>query len=281
MTVRYTLEQVFGWLGTILWCIQLLPQVWLNYRRKTTKGLAPLLYITWTLSGACLGIFAIVENISIPIIVQPHCYGSLCAVIFCQMLYYDKKCRWFNAVGAFAAYAAVAAGFEVGMIYASRFVEHRHHSNGLTMLWGISSDIFLGAGFIPQFIEIWQAREVYGISYMFLFLDSLGAVFSIMSLAFKHEFDAIAFAGFAVVLVAEIVIFILALVLNPRARRTREALGSEPPSRDASRARTPHQKGGDVEAQRAGEVDAEKSTVLLDDARVLPVKVLHEVERAA
>ncbi|BGP45315.1 hypothetical protein JCM10450v2_001133 [Rhodotorula kratochvilovae] len=268
MTVRYTLEQVFGWLGTILWCIQLIPQVWLNYKRKTTKGLATLLPIMWALSGACLGVFAIVENINIPI------------MILCQVLYYDKKWRWYSAVGAFAAYAVVTAGFECGMIFASRYVEHHRHSDGLTMLWGILSDIFLGAGFIPQFVEIWRAREVYGISYMFLFLDSLGAVFSIMSLAFKHEFDAIAFAGFAVVLLAEIVIFIVALVLNPRARRSREALRSEPGSRDVSRARSPHEKGNDVEAQRAEDEYKEKGSVLPPNDVGLPVRMSSEVERA-
>jgi len=121
--------------------------------------------ISWTLSGACLGIFAIVQNISIPIsafsfalpasrsradpshrpsptstsfssfalslllalahtfalaVVQPHCYGALCAVIFCQMLFYDKGFRWFSAVGTFLLYAVACSGFEVGMVYASR-----------------------------------------------------------------------------------------------------------------------------------------------------------------
>ncbi|KPV77025.1 uncharacterized protein RHOBADRAFT_51990 [Rhodotorula graminis WP1] len=244
----------------------------LNYQRKTTQGLAPLLYISWMLSGASLGIFTIVQNISIPIIVQPHCYGALCAVIFCQMLYYDKGYRWYSAVGAFLLYAIACSGFEVGMVYASRFVEHHHHSDGLTMLWGILSDIFLFVGFVPQFIEIYKAREVYALSYLFLAMDSLGAVFSIMSLAFKDSFDGIAFAGYAVVLLAEIVIFLLALVLNPRARRTRAQLGSEPGSCDSSCAKAGPPLGKvDVEAQRAGAGAAEGVG--------LPVKV--EPARAA
>ena len=98
-----------------------------------------------------------------------------------------------------------------------------------------------------------------------------------MSLAFKDSFDGIAFAGYgaspsrlplplaapaltlppsllaAVVLLAEIVIFLLALVLNPRARRTRAELQSEPGSRDSSCARAGPLEKVDVEAQRAGE----------------------------
>ncbi|TNY23940.1 PQ loop repeat-domain-containing protein [Rhodotorula diobovata] len=277
MSAAYTCEQVFGWLGTILWCIQLVPQLWLNYRRKTTEGLAPLLYISWTLSGACLGIFAIVQNISVPIIVQPHCYGSLCAVIFCQMLYYDKKWRWYSACGAFAVYAVVCSGFEVGMVYASKYVEDHHHSDGLTMLWGILSDIFLAVGFLPQYVEIYKAREVYALSYLFLFMDSLGAVFSIMSLAFKDEFDGIAFAGYAVVLIFELVIFLLALILNPRARRLRAELASEPDSHDAPTARPTRAEKGDVEAQPGGGASSRQEDnppVLPHDEGVgLPVKV--------
>ncbi|BGP22117.1 cystinosin/ERS1p repeat protein [Rhodotorula toruloides] len=220
---RYTAEQVTGWFGTVLWCIQLVPQVYMNYRRKTTEGLSNLLCVCWMLSGVTLGIFAIVENINIPIIVQPHCYGSLCFLMLCQMLYYDRKWRWYAAAGAFAAYACAAAGFEVGMVYASRAVEDRG-SKGLTMLWGILSDVFLAVGFIPQFIEIYKAREVYALSYTFLAMDSAGAVFSIVSLAMKPTLDGIAFTGYLIVLVLEIAIFILAILLNPRARRRRAAL---------------------------------------------------------
>ncbi|BGP53205.1 hypothetical protein JCM8202_002761 [Rhodotorula sphaerocarpa] len=217
----YVAEQVCGWIGTVLWCIQLVPQVFLNYRRKTTEGLSGSLCVLWALSGACLGIYAIVQNINIPIIVQPHCYGSLCAVMFCQKLHYDRKWSVMRALGAFAAYAIATAGFEVAMVYASRHVVDHLHSNGLTMTWGILSDVFLAIGFAPQFHEIWKAREVLGLSYIFLFMDSLGAVFSILSLAFKSEIDIIALIGYLAVLILEIIIGLLALVLNPRARRAR------------------------------------------------------------
>ncbi|GJN87825.1 hypothetical protein Rhopal_000780-T1 [Rhodotorula paludigena] len=231
MSTPYICEQVFGWCGTVL-CI------------------------CWALSGATLGIYTIVENISIPIIVQPHCYGSLCAIIYCQMLYYDKQWRWYSAVAAFAAYAVVTAGCEVGFVFASRFVEHHHHSNGLTMLWGILSAVFLLVGFFPQFYEIRQAKEVFGVSYLFLFMDSLGAVFSIMSLGFKDYFDGIAFAGYASVLICEIAIVGLALYLNPRTRRARHELASSPPTQDSSRARSPVD-------------DAEKQVVVPTDSGVV------------
>jgi len=188
------------------------------------------------------------------------------------------------------------------------------------MLWGILSDIFLAVGFLPQYVEIYKAREVYALSYLFLFMvrfsllplstklsirahtpsflqDSLGAVFSIMSLAFKDEFDGIAFAGYgarlstvdsvillltllpatAVVLIFELVIFLLALILNPRARRLRAELASEPDSHDAPTARPTRAEKGDVEAQPGGGASSRQEDnppVLPHDEGVgLPVKV--------
>ncbi|GAA5979087.1 hypothetical protein JCM10908_002800 [Rhodotorula pacifica] len=251
----YVAEQVCGWIGTILWCIQLIPQVWMNYRRKTTAGLSGAMCATWALSGVTLGVYAIGENINIPIIVQPHCYGSLCAVMLCQKLYYDKGRSWKTAVAAFLAYAVAAAGFEVAMVFASRHVEH-NGSNGLTMTWGILSSVFLTVGFIPQLYEIYLAKEVAGLSYLFLFLDSSGAVFSILSLAFKSKLDIIALVGYIAVLVLEILIVVLALVLNPRARRARarESIGGMKtcPSTQTTLAcddETPTGKCGDLEEQ--------------------------------
>ena len=163
-------------------------------------------------------------------------------------MYYDKGWSWKAAVAGFAAYAVGAAGFEIAMVFASRVrplfrresrqqhrcseadlsltpptsqrVEHIG-SDGLTMTWGILSDIFLAIGFAPQFYEIYKAQEVIGLSYLFLFMDSLGAVFSLVSLACKDVLDIIALVGYVAVLGLEIVIVLLALVLNPRARRAR------------------------------------------------------------
>lgn len=89
------------------------------------------------------------------------------------------------------------------------------------MTWGILSDVFLAIGFAPQFYEIYKAKEVIGLSYLFLFMDSLGAVFSLVSLACKDVLDIIALVGYVAVLGLEVVIFLLALALNPRARRAR------------------------------------------------------------
>jgi hypothetical protein len=42
---------VLGTIGTVLWCIQLLPQIWSNWRRKDTEGLPQLMLLLW---GVCM-----------------------------------------------------------------------------------------------------------------------------------------------------------------------------------------------------------------------------------
>lgn len=38
---------VLGTIGTILWCIQLVPQIWYNWRRKKTEGLPASMMLLW------------------------------------------------------------------------------------------------------------------------------------------------------------------------------------------------------------------------------------------
>ena len=40
---------VLGTIGTILWCVQLVPQIWHNWRHKRTDGLPPTMMFLWAL----------------------------------------------------------------------------------------------------------------------------------------------------------------------------------------------------------------------------------------
>lgn len=48
---------VLGTIGTVLWCIQLIPQIWYNWRQKKTDGFPPLMMLLWAscaFSETCL-----------------------------------------------------------------------------------------------------------------------------------------------------------------------------------------------------------------------------------
>jgi PQ loop repeat len=53
----------------------------------------------------------------------------------------------------------------------------------------------------PQFYEIYKYRAVFGISLTFMAIDCLGGIFSVLSLVFKHRFDAIAAVTYSLVVV--------------------------------------------------------------------------------
>lgn len=80
---------VLGLIGTVFWCIQLCPQIWHSYRRKSTDGLPTLMMLLWSWSGLPFGVYAIAQNFNIPIQVQPQCFALLCMVSFGQCKYYS------------------------------------------------------------------------------------------------------------------------------------------------------------------------------------------------
>ena len=40
-------SNVLGTIGTVLWCIQLIPQIWYNWKQKKTDGLPPSMMFLW------------------------------------------------------------------------------------------------------------------------------------------------------------------------------------------------------------------------------------------
>lgn len=40
---------VLGTIGTVLWCVQLVPQIWYNWKQKKTDGLPGAMMLIWAL----------------------------------------------------------------------------------------------------------------------------------------------------------------------------------------------------------------------------------------
>ncbi|KAF9580108.1 hypothetical protein BGW38_003373, partial [Lunasporangiospora selenospora] len=89
-STRYILENVFGMLGIIFWSFQLLPQVYDCYRSKNALGLSRSMFLIWTVASLGFGSYGIVEELSIPIIVQPHIFGVISAFCWLQCQYYGE-----------------------------------------------------------------------------------------------------------------------------------------------------------------------------------------------
>lgn len=70
--------------------LQLLPQIWMNWRTKRTEGLPGVMMYLWALCGVPFGVYAVVQNFNIPLQIQPQCLMALCLVSWVQILIYHK-----------------------------------------------------------------------------------------------------------------------------------------------------------------------------------------------
>ncbi|KAJ7123192.1 PQ loop repeat-domain-containing protein [Mycena epipterygia] len=223
MPANRVAENVLGTLGTICWTAQLVPQVWKSFREKSTTGLSEWLVLSWAISGGFFGVYAVVQNLNIPLVVQPQLFSLLCLISFGQCQYYGSTRPKYVSFIISVAAIAVLGGFEAGMILAIR----PSLNERAIQFFGIFSSVLLSFGLVTQYYEIYQRREVVGLSITFMTIDCLGGVFSDLSLAFKPSFDTIAAITYSLVVVMDGVVILAAIVLNPRARKRRQRLEAQ------------------------------------------------------
>ncbi|RPA83307.1 hypothetical protein BJ508DRAFT_207327 [Ascobolus immersus RN42] len=207
---------VLGTIGTVLWCIQLLPQIWKNYRTKSTEGLGVMMLI-WAISGVPFFIYAVVQKLNIPIQAQAIIFTTLSLITWGQCLFYHNKLSLFKSIAAPATCAIIFAGIEVGVILGYRPSYEAGNTRPI-MAIGIVAAILLAAGLLPPYWEIWKRRgEVVGISFLFITIDGLGALFSMMSLvAQKGEFDVVAGVQYGVIILLEVGILLFGAIWKIR-----------------------------------------------------------------
>lgn len=183
-----------GTLGAICWSIQLIPQIWQNYKRKHTHGLQPTMMLLWASAGIPLGVYNITRSFPIALQIQPQILTLLSLVTWAQTKYYpparDVRIRspsW--CAMALAIMCAISGAVEVGIVYAVRIgirgrteAEIEHYWP--VMLMGVLSAILLAAGVGRHYIDIWNERTVRGISFLFVGIDAMGDLTSLISVVF-------------------------------------------------------------------------------------------------
>ncbi|KAG0022296.1 hypothetical protein BGZ82_011063 [Podila clonocystis] len=219
-TTKVILENIFGMLGIVFWSFQLLPQVIDNYKRKSTEGLSYSMFAMWSLCAIGFGAYSVVQELSIPIIIQPQVFGFLSTLCYLQCLYYGQRTRWSlkkTVVGGILMYIGMVA-IEVAVIYGTR-AGLDHQVRGTIEAAGIIPIVLLGLGFFPQYYGIYRDRAVIGVSMAFIAADGSGAVFSLISLAFRDEFDLLAGMNYVVVLICDLIVvafFVYYNKMNPQ-----------------------------------------------------------------
>ncbi|GAO50407.1 hypothetical protein G7K_4533-t1 [Saitoella complicata NRRL Y-17804] len=217
-----TAANVLGTIGTVCWCVQLVPQIWTNWRRKSTTGLSPWMLMLWAVAAPPYGIYAIVQQLNIPLQIQPQLFGILSLITWAQCLHYENKVAAWNCWVYTIVLSVLFGGIEAGCIVGLRIP----YDDGVTWpitLIGVIAVVLIVAGLCPPYIDIWKHRSVRGISFYFLSIDMSGALFSFLSLVFQ-TFDILAAVNYILVFVMEIGIILchVGFVIRDRRRAKRE-----------------------------------------------------------
>ncbi|RCK64459.1 hypothetical protein Cantr_00456 [Candida viswanathii] len=201
-------ENVLGTIGTVLWCIQLIPQVIRNYRTKDCEGLPPLMMFLWAASGVPFSIYFIAIDGSIPLRIQPQLFTFFCTISWIQTLYYPpKKVTRTRLVVYVSSFVLISVGLEVGLILWLRPL-YRRGIEWPMLIIGIIASVLLALGLIPPYFELAKRQgRVVGINFIFLGMDCTGALFSMLSIL-VGTMDVMSIVLYAIVMALEIGIFL-------------------------------------------------------------------------
>lgn len=79
-------------------------------------------------------------------------------------------------------------GIEAALIVSLRIAKSRHVDWPLTVM-AVLSAVLLAAGVLRHYYDIWVHRTVRGISFIFVFIDALGDLTSLISVLFQRRLD--------------------------------------------------------------------------------------------
>ena len=163
-TAAQAAANALGTLGAVCWSIQLIPQIWQNYRRQHTHGLQPTMMLLWASAGIPLGIYNIIREFPIALQIQPQILTFLSLLTWAQTQYYpparDEKKRsiaW--CAGVLTIACAIAGGIEVGVVFALRSATEHRNAKQVEYYWpvvlmGALSAFLLCAGVARHYVDI-------------------------------------------------------------------------------------------------------------------------------
>ncbi|CAF1471268.1 unnamed protein product [Adineta steineri] len=189
---------ILGTLGAIFWSIQLLPQIWKNYRKHSTEGFQPSFMLLWALAGIPLGIFNIVDDLNIPLWIQPQILSVLSLITWGQCYYYGHKWSLKLCILAVVGFAILLGGVETAGILSFRLIVTKENGvNWPLYLMASLATLLLSLGVLREYLQIYRHRSTAGISILFIILDALGDLTSLLSILFETKpfiFGIIAYA---------------------------------------------------------------------------------------
>ncbi|CAN9476226.1 unnamed protein product [Alternaria alternata] len=204
---------VLGTLGAVCWSVQLIPQIVINYRRHNATGLQPTMMMLWAWAGVPLGVYNIAEGYNIALRIQPQILTILSLVTWIQCYYYEKSWSVVCSLAVVIPVACLMGSIQAGLIFA---IEHAK-AEGLhwpSILMAVASATLLAAGVMRHYWDIYVHRTVRGISFIFVGIDALGDLFSLVSVVFQPRLDILGLVIYGTELVLWIGIFVCGAYYN-------------------------------------------------------------------
>jgi uncharacterized protein with PQ loop repeat len=192
MADNFTVTSIFGTLGTVCWSVQLIPQIVLNYRRRSAAGLSSGFMLFWASAGIPMGVYNISSRFNIALCIQPQILTTLSLITCGQCYLYERKWSLWKVVLSVTILGSLMGGIEVALFFAVRLGLHRDIHWPQTLM-AVLAAVLLGLGVLEQYLAIWKNRSVEGISFLFCGIDALGDVTSIISVAFEPTMNILGF----------------------------------------------------------------------------------------
>ncbi|KAI8939099.1 hypothetical protein NX059_004936 [Plenodomus lindquistii] len=257
---------VLGTLGAVCWSIQvdsflffsrpsilivdkLIPQIVINYRRHNATGLQPTMMMLWAWAGVPLGVYNIAENYNIALRIQPQILTLLSLVTWIQCYYYERRWSVLRSLSVVVPVACIMGAIQAGLIFAVRHAKQRD-LHWPSILMAVASAALLAAGVLRHYVDVYLYRTVRGISFIFVGIDALGDVFSLVSVVFQPKLDVLGMVIYGTELLLWIGIFICGAHYNLRPWIA---------ARQDQKRRTPGE--GESSARAAAQVTEHEATV--------------------
>lgn len=160
----------------------------------------------WAWAGVPLGVYTIVEQFNIALQVQPQMLAFLSLVTWIQCYYYEHKWSVTKALAVVVPIGSLMAGIEVGLIFALRLGKQRGTEWPVTLM-AVLAAVFLALGVLRHYWDIYKYRTVRGISFLFVGIDALGDLTSLISVIFQPSLDVLGLVIYGVELALWIGVF--------------------------------------------------------------------------
>ena len=223
-TTRRALKETFGSIGLFLFCVTLLPQIYKNWRRKSTEGVSESFILALFTSTVCYAVYVIVQRLAIPVLLDPECYIAASLVIWTQFFYYKRNWSVIACIGQLLVSVAICAGLQAGLIFLLQL--SRDHGYVFPIyLTGILQPVIDIFSFIPQYRDLLRrGQDPDGLSMGTMWLMIVASMAYIVSLEMHNNMDWVACVGYLVLIVGFAGLIAVCWFLRRKKRKEEERL---------------------------------------------------------